>query len=101
AMARYEAGSWKPPIVSVAATSGEGIGELAGRLDAHAEWLAGSGELDRRRLARAREEVSALAVAQLRRQLGALPGQRLDDLAGQVADGKLDPFAAADELIAG
>ena len=55
---------------------------------------------DRRRRARAREEISAIAVAELRQRLGGLPGEsRLDDLAGQVAAGKLDPYAAADELI--
>jgi len=33
--------------------------------------------------------------------VGGLPGDsRLDDLAGQVAAGKLDPFSAADDLIA-
>ena len=102
AMAHYDSGGWKPPIASVSAATGEGIDELCGRLDAHWDWLGESGERDRRRLERAREEVSALAVAQLRRQLGALPGQgRLDDLAAQVAAGKLDPYAAADELIAG
>ena len=48
------------------------------------------------------EEVAAIAVAQIRRRLGGLPGEsRLDDLAGQVADGKIDPYSAADELIAG
>jgi LAO/AO transport system kinase len=102
AMAHHDAGGWKPPIVSMSATTGEGVDELCGRLDAHWDWLGESGERDRRRLERAREEVSALAVAQLRRQLGALPGQvRLDDLAAQVAAGKLDPYAAADELIGG
>jgi LAO/AO transport system kinase len=102
AMAHHDPGGWKPPIVSVSAATGEGIEELRGRLDAHWDWLGESGERDRRRLDRAREEVSALAVAQLRRQLGALPGQgRLDDLAVQVAAGKLDPYAAADELIGG
>jgi LAO/AO transport system kinase len=33
-------GAWKPPIVSASAASGEGIDDLVGRLDAHAEWLA-------------------------------------------------------------
>jgi LAO/AO transport system kinase len=100
AMARYSEGAWKPPIVSASATTGEGIDELAGRLDQHWEWLAESGERERRRLARAREEVSAIAVAEMRRQIGGLPGQsRLDDLAAQVANGKLDPYSAADDLI--
>jgi LAO/AO transport system kinase len=100
AMARYSEGAWKPPIVSASATTGEGIDELAGRLDQHWEWLGESGERDRRRLARAREEISAIAVAEMRRQIGGLPGQsRLDDLARLVAAGKLDPYSAADELI--
>ena len=95
-------GAWKPPIVLSSAASGEGIGDLVGRLDEHASWLAESGEGERRRVARAREEITALAVAQVRERLGALPGEaRLEDLAGQVASGKLDPYSAADELIDG
>ena len=70
------------------------------RFNAHAAWLAESGEGERRRVARARDEITALAVAQLRERLGALPGEaRLEDLAGQVAVGKLDPYSAADQLI--
>jgi LAO/AO transport system kinase len=95
-------GAWKPPIVLSSAASGEGIDDLVGRLDEHASWLARSGEGERRRVARAREEITALAVAQVRERLGALPGEaRLEDLAGQVASGKLDPYSAADELIDG
>jgi LAO/AO transport system kinase len=95
-------GAWKPPIVLSSAASGEGIDDLVGRLDEHASWLAESGEGERRRVARAREEITALAVARVREQLGALPGEaRLEDLAGQVASGKLDPYSAADELIDG
>ena len=102
AMAVRDQGAWRPPIVSVSAVTGEGIGELTAKLDAHWSWLGESGERDLRRLARAREEVSAIAVAQMRRRLGGLPGQsRLDELAAQVADGKLDPYSAADELVGG
>jgi LAO/AO transport system kinase len=100
AMARYAEGAWKPPIVLTSAASGEGIDDLAGRLDEHASWLAESGEGERRRVARAGEEITALAVAQVRERLGALPGEaRLEDLAVQVASGKLDPYSAADELV--
>jgi LAO/AO transport system kinase len=100
AMASYDEGAWKPPIVSASARSGEGIDDLVARLNAHAAWLAESGEGERRRVARARDEITALAVAQLRERLGALPGEaRLEDLAGQVAVGKLDPYSAADQLI--
>jgi LAO/AO transport system kinase len=87
---------WKPPIVTTVATRNEGIQELLSRLNQHWSWLSDTGELKNRRLARAREELTALAFAALR---GRLAGGRLDELAGQVADGTLDPFQAADELL--
>jgi LAO/AO transport system kinase len=102
AMASYGEGAWKPPIIETSAVAGLGIGDLVTRLNAHGAWLAESGEGERRRVARAREEITVLAVAQVRHRLGALPGQaRLEDLAGQVASGKLDPYSAADQLVEG
>jgi LAO/AO transport system kinase len=100
AMASYGEGAWKPPIIETSAVSGQGIDDLVSRLNAHASWLAQSGEGERRRVARAREEITVLAVAEVRERLGALPGEaRLEELAAQVASGKLDPYSAADELI--
>jgi LAO/AO transport system kinase len=96
ALADRDDSDWKPPIVSTTATKGEGIGELTERLDQHWSWLNSTGELKRRRQARAREELTALAFAALR---GRLAASRLDELAAQVADGVLDPFGAADELL--
>jgi LAO/AO transport system kinase len=101
AMARRGAADWKPPIVTTVAVKGEGIPELAAKVDAHWSWLDSSGQGEARRRARAGEEITAIAVAELRRRAGGLPGDsRLDDLARQVADGKLDPFTAAAELVA-
>jgi LAO/AO transport system kinase len=100
ALADRAPGAWKPPIVTTVAMNGardEGIGELVSRLDAHWDWLKASGELERRRLGRAREEITALAFAALRQRLAQ---SSVDALASRVADGTLDPFAAADELIA-
>ena len=100
AMAPRAEGGWKPPIVATTAASGEGIDDLAAWLTRHEQWLAKSGEGDRRRHERAREEITAIAVTELRRRLGALPGEsRLDDLADRVARGKTDPYTAAGELI--
>jgi LAO/AO transport system kinase len=87
---------WKPPIVTTVAVKNEGIQELVSRLNQHWSWLNDTGELKHRRLGRAREELTALAFAALR---GRLASGRLDELAGQVADGTLDPFQAADELL--
>jgi GTPase len=101
AMAHRTAADWKPPIVTTVAVSGEGIGDLAAKVDAHWAWLDSSGQGEARRRARAEEEITAIALAELRRRVGGLPGDsRLDELAAQVAAGKLDPFTAADELIA-
>jgi LAO/AO transport system kinase len=88
---------WKPPIITTTATTGEGLAELVTRLDAHWDWLAESGELKRRRHARAREEITALAFAALRARV---TSTGVDDLAACVADGTLDPFQAAEEILA-
>jgi LAO/AO transport system kinase len=103
ALADYDAAAWKPPIVTTVAVRDEGIEELVGRLARHAAWLHESGELERRRLARARDEVTAIALAVLRKRMGEPDGlarqSRLGLLAQRVADGELDPFSAADELL--
>jgi LAO/AO transport system kinase len=97
ALAERGEGEWKPPIVTTVAVKGEGVDELVSRLDSHWSWLTSTGELDRRRRERAREEITALAFAALR---GRLAASGLDELAARVADGTLDPFQAADELLA-
>ena len=96
ALANRAEDDWKPPIVSTVAVRNEGIQELVSRLNQHWSWLNDTGELKHRRLGRAREELTALSFAALR---GRLASSRLDELAGQVADGTLDPFQAADELL--
>ncbi|HTA07507.1 MAG TPA: methylmalonyl Co-A mutase-associated GTPase MeaB, partial [Streptosporangiaceae bacterium] len=66
------------------------------------DWLAAAGQGDARRLRRVREEISAIALGELRQRMGGLPGEsRLDELAGRVVAGDLDPYSAADELISG
>jgi LAO/AO transport system kinase len=100
ALGHREPGGWKPPIITAVAMNGladEGISELVSDLDAHWDWLTSSGELKRRRLARAREEVTALVFASLRERL---TSNGIDELAAQVADGTLDPFQAAQDVLA-
>jgi LAO/AO transport system kinase len=101
AMARYGPGDWKPPLVPTAAATGVGIGDLAAAIDSHRDWLSASGRLLDRRQARVRDEITAIALGELGRRAGQLPGaSRLDELAERVCAGKLDPYAAADELLA-
>ena len=95
AMVHLATGEWKPPIVPTVATSGDGVADLLGALDRHDAWLESSGERARRRLARARDEVTALAFGLLAPRL-AVP----DELAARVAEGRCDPAEAAAELLA-
>jgi LAO/AO transport system kinase len=102
ALGDWPEGKWKPPIVSTAAATATGIDDLTAGLDAHWKWLGSSGQLASRRQARAREEITAIAVTVMRERMGALPGDaRLDELAGRVADGDIDPYTAADEMVSG
>ena len=95
AMAALGAGAgWRPPIVTTVATDGGGIDDLLRELDRHDAWLDESGERTRRRLARARGEVTALAFGQLAGRLAVS-----DELAARVADGAVGPHEAAEELL--
>jgi GTPase len=93
-------GSWKPPIVLTVAQSGQGVDELVEAIDEHRAWMESSGELDRRRIRRARDEIESIAVTALRAKWGDVHGRtELDELAEQVAAGKSDPYRAADVLL--
>ncbi len=92
-------GSWRPPIVQTVASAGDGIDELLGEITNHWRHLVSTGELEVRRTLRARMEIEAIALATYRRKWHGLSGG-LDGLAGSVVAGTLDPYAAADQLIA-
>ncbi|MFP5220044.1 MAG: methylmalonyl Co-A mutase-associated GTPase MeaB [Actinomycetes bacterium] len=97
---RTDAG-WRPPIVKTVASRGEGADEVVEEIERHGAWLASSGMLDARRRERAADEVEAIAVTSLRERIGDLRGgDTLDTLAGRVVAGELDPYAAAEELVA-
>jgi LAO/AO transport system kinase len=94
-------GEWRQPIVKTVAVRGEGLDEVIDAVDKHRAWLERSGELERRRRRRVRDEIEAIAVTALRRRFGDLHGDaRLDTLADQVLSGRSNPYAAADEIIA-
>lgn len=93
-------GAWTPPIVMTVASSGEGIEDVLAAVDQHREHLEASGDLRRRRLARASREIEALALDALQRRMGDVRGDaRLETLADDVLSGRSDPFTAADTLI--
>ena len=79
----------KAPILKLVAAQGEGIPELVESIEAHHR--ADSPE---RRKARARAQILSLAQTRLRSH------PDLDRLAEMVADGRCDPYTAAEQLFA-
>ncbi len=97
-----EPGAWRPPIVKTVAARSEGISDVVDAVEQHRAFMESHGELTRRREARAAAEVEAIAMEELRGRIGDLRGgTALDRLAARVAAGSLDPYTAADDLVAG
>ncbi len=93
---------WRPQVVKTVSVRSQGIDDLVTAIGKHTTWLAEHGELRVRREARAAAEVEAIALATLRGRIGSLrDGEALPALAARVAAGAIDPYAAADELLAG
>lgn len=98
-LAERRDGAWRPPVLKTVASKGEGVADVVDALEEHGTWLRESGELQRRRVRRARNEIETLALTALRRRWGTLgDGDRLDDLAAAVVAGETDAWTAADEL---
>ncbi|GAA3667938.1 LAO/AO transport system kinase [Yimella lutea] len=97
---RTEPGLWRPSVEKLVAEKATGVDDVMAALDKHLAWSKESGELGRRRTARARSEIEQIALRLLRARM-ARPGEGgdLDDLAEQVVAGTADPYIAADRLI--
>lgn len=96
---QHEPGSWTPPVVLLSSLEGTGLDDVLDAVTAFAEHQRASGGWAVRRRRRARGEVEQLVLAQVR---ASAPGgaDELDRLAAEVADGRLDPYAAARSLLA-
>jgi LAO/AO transport system kinase len=96
-----EPGAWRPPIVKTVAIRAEGLNDLLAALAKHRDWLTRSGEFQRRRHARASAEIEAIAVGEVRARFADVHGSAaLSASAQRVIDGELDPYTAADDLLA-
>jgi LAO/AO transport system kinase len=101
ALAHRGAQDWKPPIVSTVAYEHRGIDDLLEAVDRFRASQTTTGRAQRRRVARARREVEAIALAKLRSEFQLNGAAGLDDLAEAVSRGELDPYAAADRVVVG
>jgi len=96
------AGEWRPQVVKASAARGQGIDDVVTALGKHETWLVEHDQLRTRREARAAAEIEAIALGVLRGRIGSLrDGSALPTLAARVAAGEVDPYAAADDLLAG
>lgn len=94
-----EHGPWLPPIVETVATSGQNIDRLLDQIDRHRAFLCESGEGDRRRTRRVRQEVLRLARRWLTTELEAtLDNDAVSDLLESVSRRDADPFYVAAEV---
>jgi len=95
-------GAWRPPIHETVATRGEGAGAVWASVGDHRAHLEVTGTLAERRSRRLLDELRAIVVRRLERRALALgDGALLDRLHRQVVERRLDPYAAAEEIIAG
>ncbi len=96
-------GAWRPPVVRTVGTTGEGADDLWAAVARHRAHLeaAGGAALRSRREARLHDELALIVQQRLRVRaealLDAAGRQRLD---AEVLAGRLDPWSAADQVLA-
>jgi LAO/AO transport system kinase len=94
-----EHGEWLPPILKTVASREEGIDRVLGEIEKHREYLAASGEIERRRLSHLRLRVETIlkerVVAAADRVLG------VDREVERGHQQKTDPYRVADRLFSG
>ena len=91
---------WRPPVLATDATTAEGVEQLWATIREHREQLTTSGALQERRQARVGEELTQIVAALLLERARAHSDQTFDDLATAVAARRVDPWTAAEELLA-
>jgi LAO/AO transport system kinase len=92
--------AWRPPIVPTIGSTGEGVEALWEVVQQHRAHISSSGELDRRRRFRLREELREIVARRLEQKAREIcTGDRWDQLQDGVIARSLDPWSAADEML--
>jgi LAO/AO transport system kinase len=97
-----ELGDWRPPIVETVASAGEGVDELWETIEAHRSHQIDHGTLSELRRHRLEREFHQILMARVAEQIDRLMAD--SPFAGIIAEltaGDLDPYQAADRLLAG
>ena len=92
--------AWRPPIVPTIGSTGEGVDALWDVVQQHRAHISSTGELDRRRRFRLREELREIVARRLEQKAREIcTGDRWDQLQDGVIERSLDPWSAADEML--
>jgi LAO/AO transport system kinase len=97
-----ERDGWKPPVVRTIATESKGIDELAHHIQAFRNHFENAHDRRAREIAHWKEWLVRLLQTRLMERVahGHLTERDLDKLAAQVAERKIDPYAAVNEILA-
>ncbi|HEY5052091.1 MAG TPA: methylmalonyl Co-A mutase-associated GTPase MeaB [Solirubrobacterales bacterium] len=92
---------WRVPILRTEAARGEGVAELAEKIDEHRAHIEAGGTLAERRARNLRNEVLGIATSRMRRRLEATVADdpEIATLLDRVVSRELDPASAATELL--
>ncbi len=95
-------GMWRPPIVLTNARTGEGIPELADKIEEHMKYLIESGTLEKKGLQRSREELEQLMEYRLTQELltHLQNSPEYESAIRKIAKRDDDPYTVAQRLIA-
>ncbi len=96
-----EDGAWLPPIIKTIAVRGESVEDVRDWVEQHASYLRGTGQLAQRDAARAAATLDHILSERLMAALLArLPAGQLDQMIDALTRRVLDPYTAADQLLA-
>ena len=92
---------WNPPIVKTVATESKGVEDLSAAIASYLDFRVSSEHAHDRRRAIARWRLTELLQERLLADLlsGNGTGQRVDELAAEIAEKKIDPYSAVEELV--
>ena len=93
--------AWRPPVLEAVATTGGGVEEVWAAVKRHKTHLEATGGLAERRERRLVEELRSIVARRLEERAHELLGDEgLERLQGDVVGRTLDPWAAADQVLA-
>ena len=91
---------WRPEIVQTVSIKGEGIDDLWTAIEKHRAYQEEKGLLDARRRRRINREIREIVGETYRKRVAEEASALLEKLTDEVAKRKLDPYAAAEQLVA-